>query len=153
MKFMPDRDEDVVNGTLNLWRGFAVAARKPEGKSGAAGCKLFLDHGLKVICSGDEAHFDYLIKREAWIAQNRARSEVAVCLRTEAEGTGKGHWARAISHLYGRPGMQLLKPEHVVGKFNPHLEVLLQLIADEALFAGDPRQRDALYGLITEPVV
>src|SRR5262249_20142881 len=116
MKFMPDRDEDVVNGTLNLWRGFAVAARKPEGKSGAAGCKLFLDHGLKVICSGDEAHFDYLIKREAWIAQNRARSEVAVCLRTEAEGTGKGHWARAISRLYGRHGMQLLKPEHVVGK-------------------------------------
>src|SRR5262249_45348387 len=103
--------------------------------------------------SGDEAHFDYLIKREAWIAQNRARSEVAVCLRTEAEGTGKGHWARAISRLYGRHGMQLLKPEHVVGKFNPHLEVLLQLIADEALFAGDPRQRDALYGLITEPVV
>jgi hypothetical protein len=152
-RFMPDRDEQVVNNTLNLWQGFAVDARKPEGKSGAAGCKRFLDHGLKVICSGDEAHYDYLIKREAQIAQKRMRSEVAVGLRSEEEGTGKGHWARTISRLHGRHGMQLLKPEHVIGKFNPHLEVLLQLIADEALFAGDPRHRDALYGLITEPVI
>jgi hypothetical protein len=152
-RFMPDRNEEVVNDTLNLWQGFAVDARKPEGKSGAAGCRLFLDHGLKVICSGDEAHFEYLIKREAWIAQKRARSEVAVCLRTEAEGTGKGHWARTISQLYGRHGMQLLKSDHVLGKFNPHLETLLQLIADEALFASDPRHRDALYGLITEPII
>jgi hypothetical protein len=153
MRFMPDRDDDVVNNTLNLWRGFAVAARKPERKSGEQGCKLFLDHGLKVICSGNEEHYNYLIKREAWIAQNRARSEVAVALRTEAEGTGKGWWARTIAYLYGRHGMQLLRSEHVVGKFNPHLEVLLQLIADEALFAGDPRHRNVLYGLTSEPTI
>ena len=32
MRFMPESDEDVVNGTLNLWQGFAVAARKPDGQ-------------------------------------------------------------------------------------------------------------------------
>jgi len=153
MRFMPTRDEDLVDGTLNLWRGFAVPARRPEGKSGAEGCKLFLDHGLKVICSGNEAHFEYLIKREAWIAKHRRRSETAVALRTEEEGTGKGVWARTIGRLYGRHSMQLLRPEHVVGKFNPHLESLLMVIADEAMFVGDPRHRNVLHGLITEPVI
>lgn len=47
--------------------------------------------------------------------------------------------------------MQVQKPEHVIGKHNKHLEILLRLTADEALFAGDPRHRNALYGLITEP--
>jgi Mesyanzhinovviridae DNA primase len=47
--------------------------------------------------------------------------------------------------------MQVHKPEHVIGKHNKHFETLLRLTADEALFAGDPRHRGALYGLITEP--
>ena len=49
--------------------------------------------------------------------------------------------------------MQVQKPEHVVGKHNPHLETLLKLCADEALFVGDPRHRNALFGLITEPTI
>ena len=151
MEFMPQNDQDVVNGTLNLWQGFAVAARKPDGKSGAAGCQLFLDHGLKVICSGDAEHYDYLIKREAFIAQNRTRSEIAVGLQTEVEGTGKGFWCRGINRLYGNHAMEVQNPEHVVGKHNTHLEALLRLTADEALFAPDPKHRNALYNMITEP--
>jgi hypothetical protein len=150
MRFMPARDEDVVGDTLNLWQGLAVPARKPEGKSGAAGCKLFLDHGLKIICSGNEAHFDYLMKREALIAQQRVRSEVALGLHTPEEGTGKGVWCRSLNRLYGPHAMQVLRADHVIGKHNKHLEVLLRLTADEALFVGDPRHRNALYGLITE---
>ncbi len=151
MRFMPQRDEDVVGDTLNLWQGFSVAARKPEGMSGAAGCKLFLEHGRRVICSGDEEHYDYLIKREALIAQKRIRSEIAVALRTEAEGTGKGFWCRNLNYLYGTHAMQVLNSEHVTGKHNAHLETLLRLTADEALFALNPHHRNALYSLITEP--
>jgi hypothetical protein len=152
MRFVPLRDEDVVaGGVLNLWQGFAVAARKPAGGSGASGCQKFLDHGLKIICSGNKEHFDYLIKREAFIAQNRTRSEVALALRTETEGTGKGFWTRGINHLYGQHAMSVQNSDHVIGKHNPHLEKLLRLTADEALFAGDPRHRNALYNLITEP--
>jgi Family of unknown function (DUF5906) len=153
MKFMPTRDIDVVGNTLNMWEGFAVAARKPEGKSGAAGCQLFLDHGLKIICSGDEKHFDYLMKREALIAQQRIRTEIAVGLHSEEEGSGKGLWSRTNNRLYGQHAMQVQNPEHVIGKFNPHLEKLLRLTADEALFALDPRHRNALYILITEPML
>ena len=126
MRFMPQYDVDVVGDTLNLWQGFSVPARKPEGKSGAAGCNLFLEHGLKIICSGDEEHFDYLMKREALIAQKRIRSEIAVALRTEAEGSGKGFWCRTLNHLYGGHALQVLNSEHVTGKHNAHLETLLR---------------------------
>ena len=151
MRFMPQSDDGVVGDTLNLWQGFAVKDRKPDGKSGAAGCKLFLDHGLKIICSGNEEHYDFLIKREALIAQRRIRSEIAVCLQTEPEGTGKGRWCRRLNHLYGDHAMQVQNPDHVIGKHNAHLERLLRLTADEALFALDPRHRNALYHMITEP--
>jgi hypothetical protein len=152
MKFVPTCDEDVVGGkTLNLWQGFKVAARKPEGKSGAAGCQLFLDHCLKIICSGNEDHYNYLIHREAFIAQRRTRSETAVGIRTEAEGTGKGLYSRTLNYLYGIHAMEIQNPDHVVGKHNPHLEKLVRLTADEALFALNPLHRNALYNLITEP--
>jgi hypothetical protein len=141
----------VVGNIMNTWRGFAVEARKPEGKSGADGCRLFLDHGLKVICNGDEEHYSYLIKREATIAQKRIRSEIALALHTREEGTGKGTWTRIRNRLYGDHAMQVQNPDHVIGKHNEHLERLLVLTADEALFALNPNHRNALYNLITEP--
>jgi Bifunctional DNA primase/polymerase, N-terminal/Family of unknown function (DUF5906) len=153
MKFMPTRDEPVVNDTLNLWTGFAVKPIKPEGRSGAAGCNLFLDHALNIICSGNEEHFEYLMHREAFIAQKRTRSEVGLVLLTEQEGTGKGTFVRARNRLYGAHAMQITRPEHVTGKHNVHLEKLLCLTCDEATFAGDPRHRNVLFGLITEPTI
>ena len=120
MRFMPERDEDVVNNTLNLWHGFGVPARKPEGKCRAAGCKLFLDHGLKIICSGNEEHLDYLLKREAFIAQRRtARRLRGLAPRRKAPARGSGAGPRPpVRHA--RDAGQ--KPDHVVGKHNPHLE-------------------------------
>jgi hypothetical protein len=149
-KFMPRRDEEVVNETLNLFEGFAVYPRKPEGRSGASGCQLFLDHGLKIMCGGNEEHWDFLRKREALIAQKRIRSEIAVAFRTEQEGAGKGFWEKVFGRLYGLHQMQVTNSKHVIGEFNHHLETLLRLVADEALFVGDPRHRNALFSLITE---
>src|SRR5262249_61560272 len=88
-----------------------------------------------------------------WIAQNRQRSEIAVALRSDAEGAGKGKWCNYLGRLYGQHYMQVKRSEHVVGKHNHHLEILLKLCADEAVFVGDPRHRNALFGLITEPTV
>ena len=150
MAFMPQHNEKVVKDKLNLWHGYGVNAVKPADKSGAAGASRFLEFALNVICSGDEAHFDYLIKREAFILQRRARSEIALGLSTKEEGAGKGFYERAMRRLLGNHAMQLGRSEHVIGKFNPHLETLLRLTADEALFVGDPRHRNVLYGLITE---
>lgn len=149
-KFMPQHDAEVVGDALNMFDGFPIPPRKPEGGSGASGCQLFLDHGRKIMCSGDEEHWEYLLKREAWIAQKRRRSEIAAAYRTEAEGSGKGFWCNHLGRLYGPYFMQVSNPSHVIGKHNPHLETLIKLCADEALFVGDPRHRNALFSLITE---
>jgi hypothetical protein len=152
-RFMPQYEKEVVGDTLNMFEGFAVQARKPEGRSGARGCQKFLDHGFKIMCNGNEEHWFYLLRREAWIAQYRLRCEIAAGYRTEAEGSGKGFWCNHLGHLYGRHYMQIQKAEHVVGKHNAHLEMLLKLCADEALFVHDPRHRNALFGQITEPTI
>jgi hypothetical protein len=150
MAFMPKNDARVVGKRLNLWNGFGVKPIKPDGTSGTAGCKLFLDFMREVICSGDEEHFDYLLKREATIFQKRIRSEIALGLRTEQEGCGKGFYEHTMGHLLGNHAMQVSNPKHIVGAFNPHLESLLRLTADEALFVGSHEHRNALFGLITE---
>jgi hypothetical protein len=152
-KFMPQHEAEVVGNVLNMFEGFPIQPRKPEGHSAASACQLFLDHGFKIICSGDEEHWDYLLKREAWIAQNRRRCEIAAAYRTEEEGSGKGFWCNHLGRLYGQYYMQVKRPEHVVGKHNRHLETLLKLCADEAVFVGDPRHRNTLFGLITEPTI
>ena len=154
MAFMPQHDTEVVGNTLNKWRGFAVQSRKPEGKSGAAGSQLMLDHIKNVLCSGNEEHYDYFIKRLAKIFQERCRTEIGMILRSKAEGTGKGFFEKHVhSKLLGEAYMQVTNPDHVIGKHNEHLETNLVLCADEALFAGDPRHRNALYSLITEPMI
>ena len=68
-RFMPQQEAEVVGDTLNMFEGFAIQPRKPEGRSGASGCQKFLDHGFKIMCNGNEEHWDYLLKREAWIIQ------------------------------------------------------------------------------------
>ena len=152
MAFMPQHDGDVGN-RLNLFRGFGVKAVKPDGKSGAAGCQKFLDFMRDIICNGNEEHFDYLRKREATILQKRIRSEVALGLQTKEEGCGKGFYEATMGRLLGSTAMQVTNPKHIIGNFNPHLETLLRLTADEALFVHNPEHRNALFGLITEPTL
>jgi hypothetical protein len=146
---MPRHDGDAGN-RLNLWNGFGVKPIKPDGTSGEAGCKKFLDFMLEIICNGNEEHFDYLLKREAIILQRRIRSEIALGLRTKEEGCGKSFYEATMGRLLGNHSMQITNPKHIVGAFNPHLETLLRLTADEALFVGSHEHRNALFGLITE---
>lgn len=152
MAFMPRQDGDVGN-KLNLFRGFGMKAIKPESTSGAAGCQKFLDFMRVIICNGNEVHFDYLLKREATIFQKRIRSEIALGLMTKEEGCGKGFYEATMGKLLGTHAMQVTNPKHIIGNFNPHLETLLRLTADEALFVGNHEHRNALFGLITEPTL
>ena len=141
---MPQHNGDVGN-RLNLFRGFGVKAIKPDGKSGAEGCQKFLEFMREIICSGNKAHFDYLLRREATIFQKRIRSEVALGLQTKEEGCGKGFYENTMRRLLGTHAMMIANPKHIIGAFNPHLETLLRVTADEALFVGtmifDPRGR------------
>jgi hypothetical protein len=129
-----------------------VKSVKPEPKSRAeTGCRKFLEFMRDIICSGDEVNYQYLLRREATIFQKKIRTEVALGLQTKEEGCGKGFYEAVMRDITGKQhAMQVTNPEHIVGKFNPHLETLMRLTADEALFVGNHKHRNTLFNLVTE---
>lgn len=132
--------------TLNLWRGFAV---KPKQGSWAR----LRDHVFKVICSGNQDHFDYLYGWMARLVQHPDQpGETAIVMRG-GEGTGKGTLARALLHILGQHGLTISNAKHLVGNFNGHLRDCAFLFADEAFYAGDKQHVGVLKALITEPTL
>jgi hypothetical protein len=139
--FMPEGD--CPSGTYNLWRGFGV-----EPVQGVV--TPILDYIKKVLCTGDQTNYDYLINWLAYGVQHADRQgEVAAVLRG-LKGTGKSTLGRLMVKIYGRHGMPITNSRHLVGNFNAHLREKVFLFADEAFFAGDRQAEDVLKGLVTE---
>lgn len=140
MRFSPGVDEP---GVYNMWRGFSVTPTEGD-------CSLYLEHLRENICSGVDEWYQYLIH---WMArcvqQPGQQGEVAVVLQG-LKGSGKSLMATMFGHLFGRHFFHASDPSHVVGNFNAHLEDVVLLFADEAFFAGDRRQDQALKRIITE---
>ncbi len=67
------------------------------------------------------------------------------------EGTGKGTSANAMAHILGPSAFATSRSNDVVGQFNAHLRHRVFLFCDEAFFAGNRHDADALKALITEP--
>jgi len=144
VSFAPGRD--LGPDYFNLWRGFATPPK-------AGSWKLIHDHLLKVICSGDKTHFEYLI---GWFARCFQRpgeqGEVAVALRGE-KGIGKGMVGRIAARIFGQHYLHVVNPEHLVGRFNAHLRDAVFVFGDEAFFAGNKTHEATLKGMITEPQI
>jgi hypothetical protein len=130
----------------NLWTGFAVEPAPGD-------WSLMREHIHKVICSGNDEHYEYLINMIALLFQQPSRpAEVAVVLRGK-QGCGKGVLCKFIGKAWGQHGVHVFSTKHLVGNFNLHLRDCVFLFADEAFFAGDRQNEGALKGLITEPVL
>lgn len=141
MIFAPGKD---VPDAYNLWRGFACEAIPGQQH------QLFLDHVRDNICSGNDAHFIYLVRWMARAIQNPAEAgEVAVVLRG-GQGTGKGTFFQMFGSLFGRHFLHVSAAKHLVGQFNAHLRDCVFLFADEAFFAGDKQHESVLKTLVTE---
>lgn len=135
---------DVINGHLNLWRGFAVEPRPGD-------WSLMQDHIDNVLASGDPVCADYIRRWAAWAVQNPAeQSEVALVFKG-GQGTGKGTFARALAQLFGQHGMQVTAANQFAGRFNAHLRDVCLLFADEAVRPDDKQARGILKALLTEP--
>jgi hypothetical protein len=131
--------------TYNSWQGFSVETSPGD-------WSLFKDHIETILCSGVKGHSDYLLKWMAYVAQNGDdRAHVAVVLRTNEEGTGKGKFAEIFGALYGAHYSQVDQANRITGDFNETLDNCKLLFLDEAMFAGDPKQAAPLFRLITEP--
>lgn len=141
--FLPGQD---VTGSYNLWRGFSCDATPGD-------CSLYIDHLMKIVCSGDEEHFNYLIGWMATAVQNPGSpGHVAVVLRGR-QGTGKSFFARVFGALFGRHFLQVSDSKHLVGSFNAHLRDCVILFGDEAFYAGDKKHESVLKTLITEDTI
>ena len=123
---------------VNTFRGFNVVAKPGN-------CQVileFIDH----LGSNEPGFSDYLLKIMAWKWQNKSKApKVAIVLRSDGEGTGKGSFARLLEVMFSPATFTTSKGKHIVGGFNKQMEGIAVLIADEAMFAGDPAIRGELY--------
>lgn len=141
--FRPDSLEELVDGKLNTFRGFAC---EPTIGERHLPFKQFV---FEVICNRDPIVFDYLWKWIAYAVQYPARvGEVAIGLRG-LKGTGKTFFAAVIAYLFGQHGLVTGDGELFVGKFNAPLELLTLLVMDEAHVFTDQRSKGVVKTRIT----
>ena len=142
--FEPGGAPEIPNDMLNLWRGFSITP-KPGVWS------LMRDHIFNVVCSGNQEHFDYLIRLMACGVQHLDKPlGVAVAL-LGAQGTGKGVVARTFGRFFGKHFVHIAHSEHLTGPFNALIGCACVVFLDEALWAGDKKGEGVLKALITEP--
>lgn len=139
--FVPGQE---VEGAYNLWRGYGCNALPGRAH------ETFLAHLKKIICSDEQAHYDYLI---GWLARAVQRPDLpgstAVVMRGRP-GTGKSFFAKQFGHLFGRHFLHVSNAAHLVGNFNSHLRDAIIVFGDEAFYAGDKKHESVLKTLITE---
>ena len=112
---------------------------------------MLRDHILKVVCSGNEQHYDYLIKWMAYGVRHPGEPiGVAIAFRG-AQGAGKGVVARTYGSLFGRHFVHIANGDQLTGRFNASLATSCAVFLDEALWAGDKKGEGVLKALITEP--
>ena len=134
-------------GTFNLWKGFAV---KPKGD--LEDIPKFHELVEDVICSDNDSWSKYLWSWLAHIIQKTyEKPEVAVVLRSDWQGVGKGVFAKYFGSLLGDHFTIVTEGRHLHGNFNAHQKKCLFLLGDEAVWGGDKRAEAKLKEMITEP--
>lgn len=134
--------EKEIQGCYNLWKGFSYSPKMGD-------CSKFLDHVKINLCNNNTKHYDYLMNWLARMIQKPAsQGEVAVVLQGE-QGTGKTFFVDTIGKLLGRHYLIVSDPEHLLGRFNEHLQDSILVFSDEAFFAGNPKHQSVLKSLIT----
>jgi hypothetical protein len=133
-------------GKLNLWCGWSVKPRPGD-------WSLMRELVERVLCSGDAASADYVLRWMTFMFQKPGTSpEVAVCFRGR-EGVGKGTLARALMAIAGAHGLTVSSPTQFAARFNAHLRSVAFLFADEAFWPGHKEAEGVLKQLVTEPVI
>jgi hypothetical protein len=130
---------------FNLWRGFAIEPHKGWQKQ-----RRLLRHIRDVICRGDKAKFKYLMRWLAWAVQNPDKHPgVVIVLKSRKEGTGKSTLGYVMLKIFGPHGALIDDKDRLLGQFNDWIEGMSFVLAEEVLWAGDPKTRDKLKSFIT----
>jgi Family of unknown function (DUF5906) len=135
-KFDP---KTMRNGLYNTWAGFAIEPKKGD-------CHLFLDFIKQVICNNNDLHYNWLMCWLSQIFQEPWRKyDTAVVLRG-LKGIGKSFLAKTLGILMNgkldAPRRKKLyitidNKNSIFGNHNDHLENVLLMAIEEAIWAGD----------------
>jgi hypothetical protein len=142
--FQPGGPPEIKGDMLNLWRGFGV---KPVPGSWS----LLRNHIFKVVCSGRQEYFDYLIRWMAYAVQHPDRPMGVAVAFLGPQGAGKGIVARTFGKLFGKHFAHIANGDQLTGRFNASIGMSCVVFLDEALWAGDKKGEGVLKALITEP--
>jgi len=152
ISFMPG-ESSPYQGNFNLWGGFNVdqIPSNSENPDDIEAFSWFLDHIHQNIANCDYQTTAYVIGWMADLVQYpRKRLGVSLVLRSDAQGTGKGLFAKIFGHLFGNHYLHITNTRHMTGHFNAHLINCVLLFADEAFWAGDKQSEGTLKTLITD---
>ncbi len=108
---------------------------------------------LAIICDGNEATYDYLIRWFAHALQRPWEKPGVMIALLGGEGVGKGTLARIVRRIWKATFLHVHQIAPIVGQFNGSLERVFMVFLDEAIFSGDRAGTEALKALITEPTV
>jgi Family of unknown function (DUF5906)/RepB DNA-primase from phage plasmid len=140
--FKPGANQ-VVNGKLNLWRGWGV-----EPKRGEWG--LMREHMYEMLAARDDDVDRYNYNWIAWAVQHPdQQAEVAIVFIGD-RGTGKGTLGKALCRIFGQHQLHLSSSEHLTGRFNAHLRQCSFLFGDECFAPKDKAAEGTLKRIITE---
>jgi hypothetical protein len=132
-----------VDNNLNLWLGWAIQPKRGTWTR----FKAMIEDD---ICSGDSNAAEYFFNWAAWKFQHPGELPGTAFAMRGNKGTGKGTLGEAFVNIFGNHAIATSSMDHVFGRFNGHMERILFAFADEALWAGDPRQDARLKKLVTD---
>src|SRR5262249_20852760 len=130
LTFRPDVRDEVVNGRLNLWRGWGFEPKPGD-------WSLMRQRIKDVIAAGDADADTYIMNWIAWAVQHPAEPAEAALVLIGGRGTGKGTLGNALVRVFGQHATHISSVKHLVGHFNVHLRDACFLFADEAYWPGD----------------
>jgi hypothetical protein len=88
----------------------------------------------------------------ASVIQNPALLATAIVLRGQ-QGTGKNKFAEYFGKIFGKYFLTITSLNHIIGKFNSHVQNTYLILANEAIWGGDKREIGNLKAIITDPTI
>jgi hypothetical protein len=130
----------VPPGMLNLWAGYGVEPIRGD-------VSPWLELLQQLV--PDEKARSYGLRWIAWKVQNPAEVPGTILVFTGGKGTGKNSAMEPVAIIFGSAAAVFDDAEQVAGRFTGHLQGLVFVILDEALFAGNVKQADCVKARVT----
>jgi hypothetical protein len=112
-------------------------------------CKKILRHIKHIWCSNNKSIYLYTIKWLSELFQKPWEVGAPYLVLKSQQGAGKNIIIdHVLCRLLGAHAISTSNKEDLIGRFNSHLGINILLFLDEAIFAGDPRNKSLMKGLI-----